>query len=214
MCSRRRRNGLLTGSLQRPTHVLVTAPLPQRPERQIGAVADDQAIVARVRTGEYEAFGILFRSHYGPLFQFARRITGSADIAEDVIQEVFVAVWDRRATWQVTSSVTAYLHGAVRNTALRYARRGATAARLAPLVAPAVSEPDIESTVAAASVDAAVARAIACLPERCRAVYTLRWYHELTYNEIAHLLGLSVRTVETHVAHALRVLRIKLRRFV
>jgi RNA polymerase sigma-70 factor, ECF subfamily len=204
----------LTGSLQTRTHVRVTVPLSQRSDRQVAPDTGDQAIVARVRGGEYEAFGILFRTYYGSLFQFARRITGSADVAEDVVQDVFVAVWERRETWEVASSVTAYLHGAVRNRALRYARRVATTARLAPFVESEASGNDIESAVAAADVDAEVARAITRLPSRCRTVYTLRWHHQLTYSEIAHILGLSVKTVEAHVAHALRVLRTKLRRFV
>ncbi len=206
--------GLLTVSLRAPTHVRVTVTSTQRPDRQVAPATGDQAIVVRVRGGEYEAFETLFRTYYGSLLQFARRITGSADVAEDVVQDVFVAVWERRATWEVTSSVTAYLHGAVRNRALRYARRAAATARLASLIKFDVFVPGIESAAGAASVDAAVTRAIECLPSRCRAVYALRWHHQLTYGEIAHLLGVSVRTVETHVAHALRVLRIKLRRFV
>lgn len=189
----------------------MTAPLHRRPDRPAPSGAEDQALVARVRSGDYAAFSVLFRAHYGPIFRFAERLTGSADVADDVVQDVFVAVWECRATWQVASTVAAYLHGAVRNRALQHIRRVATHSRLGHLVGPGASTSGAEELALAGEIYAAVARAIESLPKRCREVYMLRWYDHLTYAEIAHILGLSVKTVEMHVTDALRSLRSTLR---
>lgn len=167
---------------------------------------DDAALIARIRLGDYAAFLALFRQYYDPLHRFGTRLTGSPDVADDVVQDVFVAVWERRTTWTVTSRVERYLYAAVRNRACDDARRRTIEARIEPEVARG-AECAAADPAEIADLRCAVARAIDRLPGQCRAVYRLRHYYQLTNTEIAHVLGLSVKTVEMHVTAALRTLR-------
>lgn len=187
---------------------LVTHPQPSSPH------ADrDRDWIARIRAGDYDAFVACFRAYYGPMREFAARLLGSDDAAEDVVQEVFFAVWQRRETWVVTSGLSSYLYGAVRNRAVSQLRHRRIRTRVQGLIR-GVLERDVrrpDDELAAADLDAAIGRTIERLPARCREVFELRWYHQLSYAEIAELLDISVKTVETHVTTALKALRTRVR---
>lgn len=169
----------------------------------------DRDWVARIRAGEYDAFVACFRAYYGPVRAFAARLLDSEDAAEDVAQDVFFGIWQRRETWEVTSGLASYLYGAARNRAASQIRHRRVRAKVADAVRRMldrdVSRPDED--MLAADLDAAVRQCIEGLPARCREAFELRWYHQLTYAEIGQLLGVSVKTVETHVTTGLKALR-------
>ena len=83
----------------------------------------EEALVARMRLGDADAFEQLFRSYYDSLWRFAFGFVGSRAVAEELVQDVMLEVWTGRGTWVVRSSVKAYLYGAVRNQALNVQRR-------------------------------------------------------------------------------------------
>jgi RNA polymerase sigma-70 factor, ECF subfamily len=191
-----------------------TPPTRGQTAHAFAAATDDASLVARVRAGDYEAFSTIFRAHHATLVAFARAYTRTEAEAEDVVQDVFVRVWDRRADWRVRESVRAYLFGATRNYALNAVRDRGTAERWAEAVA---QEPTLiglraepaspDAALNAAELDAVVTRAIARLPHRARLVYTLRWRHGLTYAEIADTLAISLKTVESQIRKALSRVR-------
>jgi RNA polymerase sigma-70 factor, ECF subfamily len=194
------------------THGDVTASL-QRVDIRPGAPDDDIACLERIRAGDAVAFEELFRRYAEPLYDCAHGYVGSRDAAQEIVQQVFVNVWERRCEWDVSHTVATYLFRAVRNgslNALRDRRRGlAFRARLSDTVTR--TAPDIAQEIEAAELAVAVARVVARLPARCREVFRLNRYHHLTYAEVAEVLGLSVKTVEVHMARALRELRTRLR---
>ena len=176
-------------------------------------VERDRDYVTRIRAGDYDAFVAVFRAYYGPAREFAGRLLRDEDAAEDVVQDVFFTIWRRRETWVVTSSLASYIYGAVRNRAVTQLRHRRVRARLEGFVRGALDRavPRPDADALAIDLDAVVRRAIDRLPRRCREVYELRWYHQLSYVEIAHMLSISVKTVEAHVAMALKVLRAQIR---
>ncbi len=178
------------------------------------------ALAERVRDGDDGAFAALFRAYYGPLRAFAQGFVGAAMDADDVVHDVFLRIWARRAEWIVTGTVRGYLFGATRNAAVSAVRSRRAEWRWEEAFAREPGPVGIAGptwrggdTAVAREVDAAVARAIAGLPEQCRLVYTLRWHHELSYAEIAQALGLSVKTVERHIHRALLTLRRRLAKY-
>lgn len=153
------------------------------------------------------AFDALFRAHYAALYRFAYRLLGSRADAEEVVQDVFMYVWDRKADTEDSTRVRALLYRAARNKAIDRLRSRRTRQRL--LTAEAL--PQRESVTPANQLEhdellRAVQRAIEALPERAGLVYTLS-RKGLTYEEIAESLGISVKTVENHMARAFRLLR-------
>ncbi len=160
------------------------------------------------RDDRERAFTALFRTHYPGLCRFLVHMLGSQSQAEDVAQEVFMYVWTRVDVIDETFPSPAYLYRAAHNAALnrirhvRIERRWAEG-QPAPQAAPATIADDFAHD----QLVEAVQRAIGDLPERCRLVYTMSRQEELTYHEIAAALGLSVKTVEAHMARAFRHLR-------
>src|SRR5260221_1808954 len=78
----------------------------------------EQLAVERVRQGDALALEMIFTAYRRELLELAQRIVGVPEIAEDVVQDVFVAIWARRERWQVTSSLRGYLRRAVHNGAV------------------------------------------------------------------------------------------------
>jgi RNA polymerase sigma-70 factor, ECF subfamily len=171
------------------------------------ALAPDEATwVARIRAGDDTAFDAMFRAYAAPLRAFARGYV-SPDDAADVIQDVFVKLWHARATWEVRGSLRAYLYAAVRNHAINRVRRlrvrdRVTAAVVAEL--PRVMEMPADSGVNRLE---QFERALARLSDKHRQVFLLRWQHDLSYAEIAAVLDVPVKTVDSRMTRALRQLR-------
>lgn len=157
-----------------------------------------------------QAFDALVRAHYERLGNFAYRFLKSDAAAEDAVQEVLLKVWQRRDLIRMADPLP-YLYQAVRNQcvmALRRNRRwtmteldsdrpagvGAGAGTYQPDEMPA----DLAD---------AVARAVEALPERARLVYTMSREQDLSYAQIAQVLGISPKTVENHMGRALKALR-------
>lgn len=163
---------------------------------------------ALIRAGDRDAFERLFRTWYGRLADHASRMVGNRDAAEDAVQDVFVAVWDKRETLPEAAKVPAYLYRAVRNRTLNQIRRQKTAGRWLNTQDPDPSVPAAaEVELEASEIGARVQVALGELSPRSREVFLLSRDDGLTYPQIADTLGISVKTVETLMGRALKSLR-------
>lgn len=176
----------------------------------------DAELVAAIRGGDVRAFERLFREHYQPLCRFAARLVADAAQAEDLVQTVFTTLWANRAGWAVERSERAYLFAAVRNAAFNHRRHRSlrldwerTEAQAALTDRP--SAPDPDAILTRKEMADELARALAALPARCRMVMELRWRDQLSYAEIAEVMGISVKGVENQLARGLERVRAALR---
>ena len=158
-------------------------------------------------------FDALVRAHYGRLCNFAVRFVKTRDIAEDLVQDVFLRIWQRQTEFQYEDPLP-YLYQAVRNRAANYARDQQVrlrwwdaAAYEAETTRPGAARRDAAEQ---AELGSAIARAVDALPNRCRQIFTMSREQDLTYTQIARALGVSVKTVETQMGRALKLLRSKL----
>ncbi|MCA2988988.1 RNA polymerase sigma-70 factor [Gemmatimonas sp.] len=169
--------------------------------------------VARVRAGDLEAFEALFRAMHAPLLAFGTRYVGDAARAEELVQDVFFTLWERRAEWIVTGSVPAYLFSAVRSRALNVRRRDAVEQRWADdeahehVRALHPAPPRADTMLETMEARARLETAMAALPPRLAQVMLMRWYGGLSYAEIANTLGISVKGVENQLGRGLKALR-------
>lgn len=183
-------------------------------------VADEWRWVEQVRDGDEAAssaaFNAMFRAYAAPLAAFAQLYLGSSDEAADAVQDVFVAIWRRARTWAVRGTVREYLYGAVRNESLTRLRRGRVRARAADqLLRDAAHDMTVAvfgvgSEPAADPHEARLAMlegALRTLSDKHRQVFLLRWQHGLTYAEIAAVLDVPVKTVDSRMVRALQTLR-------
>ncbi len=173
------------------------------PSSQEGVGPHDTELVARVRDGDASALESIFLAFSGALRAFAFRYVGSRDEAADLVQDVFLTLWRNRASWQVQSSLKAYLFRATRNAALdrlrheRVHRVWQDEAERDQAAAPANPPSSATDTaVLSAELRDAIERAGAALPERRRMAMLLRWRDGLSYAEI---MGISpVRPNQDH----------------
>ncbi|MDB4875554.1 MAG: polymerase sigma-70 factor [Gemmatimonadetes bacterium] len=169
----------------------------------------DFALYSEIRGGSTTAFERLFREYHPGLCSFAVRMIGRDDVAEDLVQEVFLFIWRHRESWDVRTSVRQYLYSALRHGALRYLRHERVVRRHIPETialfdrAPKPADAQLVRAETIALVRAAIAR----LPERCRLVYTLHRENGLTYAEVAEVMEISPKTVDVQMGRALKALR-------
>jgi RNA polymerase sigma-70 factor (ECF subfamily) len=193
------------------------APGGARGRAALALAGDDHATIARIRAGDARVFEELMRDLGPGLCAFATRLTGSGAAAEEIVQDVFVAVWINRERMAVHDSVRTYLYRAVRNRAVSAHRRRSLARRaFESLTAERASEPYGQLTASEASVErsqlaAAVWRAIDGLPARVRQAFILVREHELTYAEAAAVMGVTPKAIDVSLTRAAKALRESLR---
>lgn len=182
-----------------------------RPESTL----DDEALrVQSVRRGDERAFEALFHEYYPALCGFVERYVGSPDAAEELVQQVFVRIWENRRTWFVRSALKSYLYQAARNHALNHLKHervrrtfAERVLRLNERVGTGAPLPGPEEQQEKREFRAAVAKAMNRLPDHYREVVQLRARDQMTHAEIAQLLNLPVKTVETRARRGIRNLR-------
>lgn len=169
---------------------------------------DEPALVRALAAGEAGALETLISHYWGSLTSYAARIVDDAELAEDVVQRMFVALWTGRRTWS-PRSVAAYLFRCTRNLALdelrsrdsRHEReRGSSRADTRH---PSLPDAVLAESRLAEIVDSAIQE----LPERRREAFVLAYLKQLTYAEVAEVMGVSTKTVGHHVSAALAELR-------
>ncbi len=177
----------------------------------------DDTLLRLMCAGDTVALDGLVLRFYKPLRHFILPIVKDADTADDVLQDLFVRLWNQRGTLVLPRSVRAYLYAAARNSALNAWRRQANRTRFEHSVAwQDIGEPhaqDVSQDLERKEFQQAVDMVVATLPDRAREVYLLSQQHGLTYREIAETLGIALPTVKTHMARSIATLERKLRRF-
>ncbi|MEP6999989.1 MAG: sigma-70 family RNA polymerase sigma factor [bacterium] len=168
---------------------------------------DESELLSRLREGNDDAYSTIFREHYPGLVVSATRLLGERALGEEIAQDVMLELWRRRATLTLTGPVRAYLQSAARNRALNRLRQARTAQRGEVYVRGPSASPTADSRAVAGELEVAVANAIAALSDPQREVFDMNRTRGLTYNEIAQLLGISVKSVEARMGRALKQLR-------
>jgi RNA polymerase sigma-70 factor (family 1) len=172
-------------------------------------------IAASLRTGDWQAFRTVFDAHYHVLLRFATYHTGSRDLADDLVQEVFANLWNTRASLAISSSFRAYLIRAVRNRILNASRHDATVRRTnehamarGETLTMGARVPSPETALQELELQQRMTAAIAALPPRQREIMLLRWRDELTPPEIAEAIGIAEQGVRRQLAAAAGKLRV------
>ena len=213
-----RPSGIFAGIVVLNATVPREAPLASVSERAVQPPLpppSEAELVARLRAGDEAACEALFMAHHEGLWRFAFGYVRSREVAEEIVQEVFLQLWRDRARCDVRASMRALLYAAVRNHALNHLRHERVVARIADrMSANAVAEPgapvaamgapaaDAQVVLEDRELDEVVTRAIAALPERRRVAMSLRWAHGLSAPEIARVVGTTPEAVRVLLTRA------------
>lgn len=183
---------------------------------------EESRLVRRVREqSDKEAFECLYTSNYHRLRGVALSYTRDEQMAEDVVQTVFLKLWKRRADWNPVGSVRGYLFGAVANEAMNTVRNAKGKREVSLEIGMAsTAHGSTEEEILPYELEQEekrmqnhIASAIDALPSRTRQIFMLSRYSGLSYNEIADHLNISINTVATQMGRALKSLKKRLVRY-
>jgi RNA polymerase sigma-70 factor (ECF subfamily) len=173
---------------------------------------NDEELMQEIKAGNMFAFDALYRKYNKKLYKFGYSILKSTEEAENLIQDVFLNLWENRHKVEKNSSIKSYVFTITYNSAISIIRKKA---RESQFIEYLKTLQDI--SVEAANVELEyneltnkLDEIIKGLPQRQKEVYLLHKVEGLKYNEIAERLNISVNTIENHMSHALKTIRKKL----
>lgn len=150
----------------------------------------------------------MFKEYYNPLCNFASSIVHDHKMAQDVVQDVFAKLWDKRESISITSGEKSYLFSAVKNRSLEMLRKKKLESQISNAdIVQAQEAVTIEDTADKYMLKEALYSSIRQLPPKCQEIFVMNKINGLTYREISEELEISVKTVENHIGKAYRVLR-------
>lgn len=172
----------------------------------------EKEVIEQFRSGSEAAFEQVFHAYYKALAAYARTILKDSDDAEDMVQQVFITVWEKRRAMEIHTSLRALLYRSVHNACLNRIRQQQVRsgyAREAILLhrEDGASEDHMQQKELQQKIELAMEQ----LPEQCARIFKMSRFEQLKYQEIADRLGLSVKTVENQMGKALKVMREQLK---
>jgi RNA polymerase sigma-70 factor (ECF subfamily) len=175
---------------------------------------EENILFEKTRADDEKAFEALFRLYYPHLCLYATQVLKNPSAAEEIVQELFVRLWEKRKETQIDTSVKNYLFRAVKNHCLNYIKHNKIKNEYSQKVL-AVSNPEdtSENIEAQDELFQKIEESIAALPEKRQEIFRLSRQEGLKYREIAEKMNISIKTVETQMGLAIKTLREKLRDF-
>lgn len=176
---------------------------------------NESNLIAGIKHGSVSAFEHMFVRYYHTFYGLAHGLVKDDWVAEDIVQNVFMKVWLRRATLKEDESLYVYLFVLTKYEVLNYFRSRTTRMvdRISEHGYRDIPDLSIDDTRREAELSSALEAAVEALPPRRREIFRMSRFEYLSAKEIAVRTGLSVRTVEKHLELALRDLRSKLNPF-
>lgn len=173
-------------------------------------------VASRIKIGDEQAFELLFRKYYIRLCCFANKFLNEPEEARDVVQQVFTKIWEGRQDIDPEVSLNAYLFKITQNICINKLRRNKVESKYAEiykLVYIEHREISPYESLMSDELEKNISNAVAKIPPRCKRVFELSRIEGLKYIEIAAVLNISIKTVETQMSKALQILRLELREY-
>jgi RNA polymerase sigma-70 factor (ECF subfamily) len=153
-------------------------------------------------------FEILYKTYQPGLVNFAYFYLKNEQEAIDTVQELFMNIWEKREAFPTTENPKAYLMTAVKHRCFNKLNRNKVQNNSLDTLEEVIISPDTTvSNLEAKQTEATIKNAINTLPEKCREIFILSRYEQLSYKEIANILGISAKTVENQISNAIKVIR-------
>jgi RNA polymerase sigma-70 factor (family 1) len=177
-------------------------------------VINDMRLVDQLRTGDETALASIYNKYWQALYLSAYNVLRDRQLCEDIIQDLFIRLWDHRAGIVIKISLKAYLFASVRYGVYRQIRTGNVRNEIFDDLPEGLLAEGPDDRVIHRELETRVSEVVAFLPEKCREVYKLSREECLSHKQIASRLNISTKTVENQLTKALSRLRTSLGHFV
>jgi len=175
---------------------------------------EDKEQYLKLKEGDEGAFNTLFRKYYSAMCHFANQFLHDRELAEEVVQDMFVKIWEKRAVLNIETSVKQYLFRSVRNHCLNQIQHEKIKKQYAnKVLESAHQEINAEQYYLEVDLICRIEKSIESLPPKRKEIFRLSREQGFKYKEIADELGISVKTVEAQMGLALKYLRQDLKDF-
>jgi len=165
-------------------------------------------LLLRIASGDQAAFQHIYTGFYKRLYQFALAIVKTRETAEEIVEDVFVRIWQKRQDISSIRNLRVYLYTATKNASLNYLSRKARASVTEPFdhIHVELSETALtpEQILITTEIYQKILRTVEALPPRCKMIFKLVREDGLQYKEIAEILNISVNTIDAQMAIAVK----------
>lgn len=167
---------------------------------QILYAMSEKELIILLKNGDEKAFTTLYRLYWSKVYNFSRLYLSSITEVEEVVQEVFVKVWETRDFLRADDNFKGYLFIITRNLIFNQFHK-------LTVLSAAMDYYDMEDELSAADLKEFIKRMVGGLPPRQQEVFKMSRDEHLTYKEIATRLNISEKTVERHINEAIKFLK-------
>jgi RNA polymerase sigma-70 factor (family 1) len=166
----------------------------------------DEELVARFRDGDDQAFALIYERYWKPMLVISFRILEDENAAKDIVQEVFVSIYQKIAARDI-GNLKAYLYQAAKLQCFMHLRSGKISSRHLERMEQILTTNEVAESLEVEELERHLQHQIELLPDKCRQVFYLSRFEMLTNKKIAERLNISQKTVENQITKALRVLK-------
>ncbi|WP_276345587.1 RNA polymerase sigma-70 factor [Daejeonella sp. JGW-45] len=176
---------------------------------------EDIRLTELIRKGDKPSFDRVFLKYFKNLHAYAMKFAGEKDMAEEIIQNVFCRIWEKRGQLKADGYLRAFLYRSVHNECVNYIRhrKVRSSFQVYYVGKPELNESNLAEELGASELERRLYAAINELPEECASVFQMSRFEQLRYGEIAAELDIPLKAVEYQMGKALKILRIKLADF-
>ncbi|MCK4406316.1 MAG: RNA polymerase sigma-70 factor [Bacteroidales bacterium] len=164
-------------------------------------------IFERIKNGDEKAFDYIFDTYYTGLCIFANKYVEDIDLAEDIVQELFVKIWVKRGQININNSLKSYLFQSVNNSCLNHLKHLKIRDNYKKHISCYETDELHYDTLVEEELNLRIYNSIESLPEKCKIIFKLSRFGGLKYKEIAEKLKISIKTVKVQIGKALKTLR-------
>lgn len=170
-------------------------------------------LLQQLSANNKQALKVIFDEYYDMVFYAVYRIVSDKNTAEDLSQDVFMRLWEKRHQIIINGSIGAYIRRMAINEGLGYLRKNKKydIEEIQDQHSPLTNSG--EDTYIDGELEQQIQQAIATLPPRCKTVFVLSRFEELSYKEISEKLDISPKTVENQISKALKIMRVALKSY-
>ncbi len=182
----------------------------------------ENELFRQTKKGDVYAFEKLFKAYYRNLCFFAEHYVKEKAMAEEIVGNFFMNLWEKRITIEIKGPVKSYFYSSVHNQCIKYLEHlkvmkkyeeyALSRLRSKELLAPLSNAYPLANLISQEIVED-IERSISELPEKCREIFCLSRFEEMSYEDISAKLDVSVNTVRTQMARALQKLRESLKNY-
>lgn len=171
---------------------------------------DDTELMERLREGDDLALKLIYDKYWTQLYTSAYNMLHDQPACEDIIQDLFINLWNKREQIEIKASLKSYLFASVRYEVYRQVRHGSVREEIFENIQDRLQTPSEYGNIEHRELLSFVNSIVNNLSEKCKVVYKLSREEQLSHKEIASKLSISPKTVENHLNKALRQLRTSL----